>query len=325
MQDQAKNIIEIRNLKVNFKSYLGLSKVLENINLNIKINSWFGLAGETGCGKSVTAYSILKLLPDSAVVEKGEIMFFGDNLLDKSEKQMQKIRGKDISMIFQDPQTSLNPALRIGEQLTETLFSHKNYSKKEAKKVAIEMLEKVKIPMAENRFKQYPHELSGGMKQRVVIAIALLCNPKLLIADEFTTNLDVTIQSEIINLVMNLQKEMSMSVLFITHDLALINDSCKQVGIMYAGQMMEIGQASEIFENPSHPYTIGLLKSIPSIVGKKKKLSSIKGFVPNLVNPPRGCRFHTRCENRIPGVCDQIIPKIINIGIDHSVQCHLFN
>jgi oligopeptide transport system ATP-binding protein len=317
MQNKIENVIEIRDLKINFKSYLGLVEVLENINLNIKTKSWFGLAGETGCGKSVTAYSILKLLPDSAVIEKGEILFLGDNLLNKNEKQMQNIRGKDISMIFQDPQTSLNPAL--------TLISHKNCTNKEAKKNAIEMLEKVKIPMAGNRFKQYPHELSGGMKQRVVIAIALLCNPKLLIADEFTTNLDVTIQSEIINLVISLQKEMGMSVLFITHDLALINNSCEQIGIMYAGQMMEMGEVSEIFSNPSHPYTIGLLKSIPSIIGEKKELNSIKGFVPNLVNPPMGCRFHTRCEKIIPGVCDKMIPQIVNIGLNHFIQCHLFN
>ncbi len=317
-------LLKICDLKLNFSNYLGIAKVLENINLEIKRGIWFGLAGETGCGKSVTALSILKLLPSSAIISGGKILFQGEDILKKSEKEMRKLRGKEISMVFQDPQTSLNGAIKINRQLIETLFVHNKYNKREAKEICLDMLDRVRIRNPKRCFKQYPFELSGGMQQRVSIAMALLCNPKLLIADEFTTNLDVTVQLEIMNLVMELQKQFNMTILFITHDLSLINESCDYLTVMYTGQIIEIGKVKKVFTSPSHPYTKGLLKAVPSITGDKKKLRGINGFIPSLINPPLGCRFHTRCEYKMPGICDKEIPHQIELEKDHWVQCHLY-
>ncbi len=326
MKSKIENSLEIKDLNINFNSYLGVAEVLKDLKFKIPKHSWFGLAGESGCGKSVTALSILKLLPDSAVIKSGEILFQGENLLEKSETQMEGIRGKQISMVFQDPQTSLNPSMRIENQLIETLLAHKRMNKRDAKQTALEMLEKVKINSPKDSFRQYPHELSGGMKQRVAIANALLCKPNLLIADEFTTNLDVTIQSEIITLVLQLQEEFNMEILFISHDLALIYESCDYMGVMYAGQIVESGKVSKVFKEPSHPYTKGLLEAIPTLSQKTtKKLQGISGFVPSLVNPPRGCRFHTRCKLKIKNVCDTEDCLETVLGEDHSVWCHLFN
>jgi oligopeptide transport system ATP-binding protein len=319
-------ILQVKDLKLNFRSYLGLAEVLNNVSFSIEKNTWFGLAGESGCGKSVTAFSILKLLPDSAVVESGQILYKDEDILKKSERQMLRFRGQEISMVFQDPQTSLSPAMRIGDQLIETLEVHrKARGKANARKKALDMLSRVKINSPKLRFRQYPHELSGGMKQRIAIAIALLCQPNLLIADEFTTNLDVTIQDEIIKLVVDLQKEFNMAVLFITHDLALIHDSCKRMAIMYAGQIMEIGSVEAIFSSPSNPYTRGLLAAVPVITGSVEKLEGIKGFVPSLINPPAGCRFNTRCPDVIKGVCDRDVPNMAKLSDDHFVYCHLFD
>ena len=318
------SLLTVKNLKLNFNSYLGVAEVLDGISFDVKENSWVGLAGESGCGKTVAAFTILRLLPESADIVNGEVIYKDRDILKLSKKEIQKIRGKEISIIFQDPQTSLNPSIRIGDCMIETLKASRRISNKEAKDVVISMLEKVKISYPKLRSNQYPHELSGGMQQRVCIALALLCNPNLLIADEFTTNLDVTIQEEILKLVLDLQKSISISILFITHDLALINKSCKYVIIMYAGQIVEKGKVSEVFKSPSHPYTKALLNSIPKIKGNKKRLESIKGFVPSLINPPKGCRFHTRCEHKIPNKCDKYFPNSFNLENEHQVWCHLY-
>lgn len=318
------SIINVRNLSVSFESYLGIAKVLDNINFSIEENEWLGLAGESGCGKSVTAFSLLKLLPEAAKIKSGEIIFKDEDILKKSRKELQRLRGGDISFVFQEPQAALNPSKKIGYNIIEILKIHQNIKGKEAKEIAIEMLRKVRIPQPEIRFSQYPHELSGGMQQRVCIAISLACRPSLLIADEITTSLDVTLQQEILKLVMDLQKESNMSVLFITHDLALISESCDEVIIMYAGQIMEEGKVSKVFENPSHPYTKLLLDAIPTISSKKERLKSIDGFVPSLINPPQGCRFHTRCVKKIEGKCDVVFPKVYGIDEEHQVWCHLY-
>jgi len=318
------SIINVRNLSVSFESYLGIAKVLDNINFSIEKNKWVGLAGESGCGKTVTAFSLLKLLPEAAIINSGEIIFEGEDILKKLRKELQNLRGGVISIVFQEPQSALNPSKKIGYNIIESIKVHQNIKGKEAKKIAIEMLRKVRIPQPEIRFSQYPHELSGGMQQRVCIAIALACRPSLLIADEFTTSLDVTIQQEILKLVMDLQKEANMSILFITHDLALISESCDDVIIMYAGQIMEKGKVNKLFENPLHPYTKLLLDAIPTISSKKEKLKSIDGFVPSLINPPQGCRFHTRCVNKIEGKCDMVFPKVYEMEEEHQVWCHLF-
>lgn len=320
------NILEINNLRINFKSYLGLVEVLENICFSIEKNTWFGLAGESGCGKSVTAFSIIQLLPNYANIENGQILYKGENILKKEERELQKMRGQEISMVFQDPQSSLSPAMRIGDQLMETLRVHQRVrGKTNTKDVVMDMLARLKIDDPYLRFYQYPHELSGGMKQRICIAISLLCRPNLLIADEFTTNLDVTIQYEIIKLVREVQKEINMAILFITHDLALISETCRDVAIMYAGQIMEIGSVDAIFLSPANPYTKALLASSPTIFQNHKKLEGIEGFVPSLINPPKGCRFHTRCAYKIKGCCDSEVCEKKKISENHFVYCHLFD
>jgi len=318
-------LLEIKNLKLVFNSYLGVVDVLNNISFSIENNSWLGLVGESGSGKTVTAFAIMKLLPESAKVKEGKIFYKNENILEKSEKEMNLIRGKEISMVFQEPQTALNPSMRIGENIIEMIRVHdKRISRKTAKKMAIDLLDKVKINSPLLRFKQYPHELSGGMQQRVCIALALSCNPSLLIADEFTTSLDVTIEKEILDLVLKMQVYMGMSVLFITHDLALIYNSCEYVVVIYAGQIVEKGKVDEVFKYPAHPYTKLLLDSIPTIADEKKRLASIEGSVPSLINPPRGCRFNPRCKCKIKGLCDTSFPDIYNINNNHQVWCHLF-
>jgi oligopeptide/dipeptide ABC transporter ATP-binding protein len=323
-------LLEVKNLSVHFNSYLGTAEVLDSINFSIGKNRWLGLAGESGCGKSVSAFSLLKLLPDAAVIKSGEILFKGEDILKKSKKALSVLRGGEISIVFQEPQAALNPSKRIGVNLMETLALHQGIRGKEAKKIAIDILDSVQIPQPATRFTQFPNELSGGMQQRVCIAIALACQPSLLIADEFTTSLDVTTQQEILKLVMELQRKTTMSVLFITHDLALISECCDDVIIMYAGQIVEKGKVEQVFRNPSHPYTKLLLNAIPSILtkpgedGEVQTLKSIDGFVPSLVNPPKGCRFHTRCKQKIAGKCDVVFPKEIRIDDLHQVCCHLF-
>jgi oligopeptide/dipeptide ABC transporter ATP-binding protein len=318
-------LISIKNLRLNFKNYLGVAHVIDDISLDINKNCWYGLAGESGCGKSVTAYTILRILPESAIIEGGEILFKGKDLLKKSEREMLKIRGSEISIVFQEPHSALNPSMTIGDHLLEALKLHKKISRKSEREYILDMLEKVRFINPQYRLKQYPHELSGGMKQRICIAMALFANPSLLIADEFTTALDVTIQQEIINTVKELQKQLHISILFITHDLALIYNTCKYVAIMYAGEIVEKGEVEKVFRNPSHPYTQALLESVTIISTKSGKLNSLQGFVPSLIDPPSGCRFNTRCKYKIDNVCDKTFPEKTVVEEGHEVWCYLFN
>ncbi|KUK17162.1 ABC transporter ATP-binding protein [Thermococcus sibiricus] len=315
------DLLKIENLYINFRTLWGVAKVLNGINLTIKEGEIFGLVGETGCGKSVTASTILRLLPSNAEVS-GKVLFKGENLLEKSEEEMRKIRGKEISIIFQDPMTSLNPLFKIRDQMVDVITLHNNLSKEEAEKRAKDLLEKVGLPDPERVLNSYPHELSGGMRQRVMIAMALSSNPSLLIADEPTTALDVTIQKQILKLILELKETYGFSVLFITHDLGVVAELCDRVGVMYAGNIVEIAPTEELFENPLHPYTQGLLSVVPD-PRYKKKLKPLRGSVPSLLNPPTGCRFHPRCDYA-GDLCKKEKPELIEYSPDHFVACHLY-
>lgn len=319
-----KILLEVKDLSVDFHSYLGVAEVLDNTSYSIEANTWLGMAGESGCGKTVSAFSLLRLLPEAAVVRSGQILFKGEDILKKSRRELRTLRGGEIAVVFQEPQSALNPSKRVGENIVESIALHQGIKGQEAKRIAVEMLDRVKIPQPTTRFSQFPHELSGGMQQRVCIAIALACHPSLLIADEFTTSLDVTTQQEILRLVIELQRQLSMSILFITHDLALISECCDEVLIMYAGQILENGRVDHVFRNPRHPYTRLLIDAIPSISKDSEKLESIDGSVPSLIHPPKGCRFHTRCKQRISGRCDVVFPKETAVDDAHRVWCHLY-
>lgn len=311
------SLLNINNLSVSFKTDKCPIKVVSNLFFDIKKAEVFGLVGESGCGKSLTALSILRILPNNVFAE-GEIIFDNKNLLTLDENVMRQIRGKDISIIFQEPMTSLNPVLTIGYQIAETLITHFDISKKEAMDRTIELLKAVKIPSPELRIKDYPHQMSGGMRQRVMIAIAIACNPSLLIADEPTTALDVTIQAQILELLQGLRKERDMAVLLITHDLSIISDQADRVAIMYAGRIMELARVDELFENPLHPYTHGLLQSLP--VSKGVALKPIIGFVPNPENLPAGCKFSDRCY-LASDECRKYEPELMGVSENHFVRC----
>ncbi|MFO1444794.1 ABC transporter ATP-binding protein [Bacillus sp. Bva_UNVM-123] len=289
-------ILEVKDLAVSFQTYGGQVQAVRGVSFDLHKGETLAIVGESGSGKSVTSQTIMKLIPmPPGKITGGEILFNGEDIVPKTEKQMEKIRGKEISMIFQDPMTSLNPTLRIGYQIMEVLIKHQKMTKSTAKARAIELLRLVGIPMAEKRVNQYPHEFSGGMRQRAMIAIALAANPKLLIADEPTTALDVTIQAQILELMKNLQSKMDTSIIFITHDLGVVANVADRVAVMYAGQIVEMGTVDEIFYDPRHPYTWGLLASMPSLDNDDKaELAAIPGTPPDLTNPPKGCAFAPR-------------------------------
>ncbi|MGD6817636.1 ABC transporter ATP-binding protein [Metabacillus sp. 84] len=290
-------MLEVKDLNISFHTFGGEVKAIRGVSFDLFKGETLAIVGESGSGKSVTTKSIMRLLPESnSEYKEGQILFNGKDLTKVSEKEMQKIRGKDISMIFQDPMTSLNPTMKIGRQIMEPIIKHQKASKATAKKQAIDLLRLVGIPNAEARFEQYPHQFSGGMRQRVVIAISLACNPKVLIADEPTTALDVTIQAQILELMKDLQKKIDTSIIFITHDLGVVANVADRVAVMYGGKIVEIGTVDEIFYNPKHPYTWGLLSSMPSLDATEEELYSIPGTPPNLLNPPAGDAFALRSE-----------------------------
>ena len=318
----SQQILEIRDLKTHFFTYHGVIKAVDGVSLTINREEVLGIVGETGCGKSITARSILKLIQDPGRIMDGTIHLDGEDILSKSEKEMQHIRGGKVSMIFQNPLSSLNPIFTIGEQVCHIIRIHQGNDKKAARERALEMFSQVRLPNPNRLLKKYPHELSGGQLQRVMIAMALSCEPDLLIADEPTTALDVTIQAQILTLMLRLKEETRTSILLISHDLGVIAELCDKVAIMYAGKIVELASATDIFNRPLHPYTEGLMSSIPGEGKPGDKLETIKGIVPNLIAPPPGCRFHPRCPIAEP-VCSQKSPTLTEDQAGHSVACHL--
>ncbi|THF82760.1 ABC transporter ATP-binding protein [Cohnella fermenti] len=317
-------MLEVKDLSVSFDVFGGEVQAIRNVSFDVKHGEAVAIVGESGSGKSVTAQTVMRLIAmPPGRVKNGEILFEGQDLLKLSEKDMQKIRGNKIGMIFQDPMTSLNPTMPVGKQISEGLVKHQGMSKSEAKERAVEMLKLVGIPTPEARYKQYPHEFSGGMRQRVMIAIALACNPSLLIADEPTTALDVTIQAQILRLMKRLQEQLGTSIILITHDLGIVADVCDRVMVMYAGQIVESGTTEEIFANPSHPYTRGLLNSLPKLSQRKDEpLVPIYGTPPDLIAPPKGCGFCDRCSFAM-NICRTTHPEVTELGGSHQVRCWL--
>lgn len=314
-------ILEVRNLKTSFFSEEGEIPAVNGVSFKLEPGKTLGIVGESGCGKSVTSMSILRLIPeDTGRIKDGEILFEGKNLLALSKKQMRKVRGQDISMIFQEPMTSLNPVLKIGCQLREALTLHEKMSRKQADLKCIEMLKTVKIPRAEEIMNQFPHNLSGGMRQRVMIAMALLCNPKVLIADEPTTALDVTIQAQILAILKDVQKKFNTAIILITHDLGVIAEAADDVIVMYAGKVVESGTVQSIFDAPKHPYTIGLQNAIPKIGKSVEILQSIPGNVPKPTEMPKGCRFSPRCSEAMD-ICLEKEPQPFSEGEGSTVCC----
>ncbi len=315
-------LLDVRNLKTVFKTDEGIVQAVNGVSFVVNKREILGIVGESGCGKSVTNLSLMGLIPSPpGKIVSGEAFFEGRDLLKLSEKEKRGIRGKEISMIFQDPMTSLNPYLRISTQMTEVLIEHDKLNKKEAMEKSIEMLRLVGIPNPEKRIYSYPHEFSGGMRQRVMIAMALSTNPKLLIADEPTTALDVTIQAQILDLLHDLQEKIHLSIILITHNIGVVARMTERIIVMYAGYIVEENKTEEIFKNPSHPYTRGLLKSVPRIdEEEKEKLYSIPGTPPNLVNLPRACPFYPRCERKIE-ICTKEIPPFKQIDENHRLAC----
>lgn len=357
-EPQEKNdaLLQVNNVRLNFHTYAGEVKALDGVSFVIKKGEALGLVGESGCGKSVTALAIVGLLPENASVTDGEILLGGENLLSISRDKMRKIRANRIAMVFQDPTTFLNPVLTIGEQLEEVfllnperlamLASQKNIegfeafreakaagkpaaklSKSQAKKAArmlsLDVLHQVRLPDPERILKQYPHELSGGMRQRCMIAMALARNPDLFIADEITTALDVTIQAQILELLRELKRQLLGSTLLITHDLGVVAELCDRVAVMYAGNIVELADVKELFANPLHPYTQGLMRAIPMIDRRMERLETIPGSVPDLIYPPSGCRFHPRCPFAFER-CKLEKPELLHVGKGHTVACHLY-
>ena len=316
-------ILRVEDLRINFITEDGIVKAIDGVSFSLRRGEVLGIVGETGCGKSVTAHAILRLLPQPpAQIVGGKIIFEERNLLDLTEEEMNKIRGSGIAMIFQEPMTSLNPAFTIKEQMVDVITLHRKVDKREAIEIATSALRDVKLPQPEIVLNKYPHELSGGQRQRVMIAMALSCQPKVLIADEPTTALDVTIQAQILNLMKNLQEKYGMSVIIITHDMGVVAQISDRVAVMYAGNVVEIGDVVEVLKDPIHPYTKGLLKSIPKVENPEEKLETIPGSVPNLIDPPNGCRFHPRCPVK-DEICEKEKPLLREVRAGRYVSCHV--
>jgi oligopeptide/dipeptide ABC transporter ATP-binding protein len=317
-------LLQVRNLKTQFPLKNGTVNAVDGIDFEIAKGEVLAIVGESGSGKSVTSLSVMGLVPSPpGCVVEGKIYFHGEDLLKKSTREMQDIRGDRISMIFQEPMTSLNPVFTIGKQIMEALIRHKKVTKAEALEEAIQMLELVGIPSARSRIHDYPHQMSGGMRQRVMIAMALSCNPELLIADEPTTALDVTIQAQILDLMMKLKEKLNMSILLITHDLGIVAETASRVLVMYCGKVVEKGTVAELFSDPLHPYTRGLLNSIPRMDEKKERLYMIPGMVPNPLHMPEGCAFRTRCNCCMP-VCAKSMPPLVSHN-GREVRCFLYS
>lgn len=321
----AEKILEVRDLRVSFNTYAGKVRAVRGVSFDLYRGETLAFVGESGCGKTVTAKAILRLLkPPFVEIEAGsQILYKGTDVLGMDEKELQKYRGKEVSMVFQDPMTSLNPTMTCGNQIVEALMLHKKLTKEQAKKEAIEMLRMVRIPDPENRFSSYPHELSGGMRQRVMIAIALSCAPSILIADEPTTALDVTIQAQIIDLLSELQSELNTAIILITHDLGLVARLADRIQVMYAGQVMERGTVREIFYEPKHPYTWALLNSSPALAKEsKQELYSLQGTPPDLILPLEHCPFAARCDYCMP-ICRMEMPEETSLTDTHKLSCWL--
>ena len=335
------SLLDVIDLHVHFHTFEGTAKVLEGISFSLEAGETLGLVGESGCGKSVTAQTIIGLLPrPPAEIVGGEIRFEGANLLGKSDAQMRALRGTRISMVFQDPMAYLNPVFTIGEQLTDVILTHREGGNRgaaslalqrvwgraavaEARRAAVELLQRVNIPQPAERLDRYPHEFSGGMRQRVLLAMALAGSPRLLLADEPTTALDVTIQAQILRLLQHLVQQQRISVLLISHDLGVVSRICRRVAVMYAGTIVETAEIGRIFRNPLHPYTRGLLQAIPRNVRRQEVLEGIPGGIPSLITPPAGCRFHPRCPKAM-AVCCETKPAAVVVEPGHMVSCHLY-
>jgi len=339
-------LVEIKDLRLNFRTFDGVSKVLNGVNLKMWRGDILGLVGETGCGKTMTALSIARLVPcPPGEIVGGEVLFEGENVLEKTDEEMRLLRAQKLAMIFQDPTTSLNPVFTIGDQMIDIIGSRRDTSKASrlgmlgglgnllpdvrqlrrwARERALEVLRRVGIADASKRMSDYPHQFSGGMRQRVLIATALSGTPTLLIADEPTTALDVSIQAQILRLIQELVEELNLSVLLITHNLGVVAKMCQKVAVMYAGVVVEYASALDIFKKPKHPYTVGLMRAIPTYGTKKGEIQGIPGSVPDLLNPPPGCRFHPRCEHALPRCSEEPPPPPIEISADHVVSCFLY-
>lgn len=316
------NLLDVRGLKTSFNTKFGEVQAVRGVSFQLTKGEVVGVVGESGCGKSITMMSIMGLLDKNGIIKDGRIFFEGKDISKITEKEMSKIRGNDIAMIFQDPMTSLNPLITIGNQIIEPLIIHEKLSKKEAFKKGVELLRLVNIPNPEKRMKQYPHEFSGGMRQRAMIAMALSCNPKLIIADEPTTALDVTIQAQILEIMKNIKNKLGTSIIFITHDLGVVADICDRVNVMYGGLIIEKGGINDIFDNPKHPYTWGLLDSVPSVQKERKRLKPIEGQPPDLLKPPKGCPFYARCKFAM-NICREKMPEFYEVSKKHKVSCWL--
>ena len=318
------NLLEIKNYSMSFRCESGIYNALNNISLSIEPKSMVALVGESGCGKSMTAMSILRLLPKNAVVNSGEIIFDGINLLTLKNSEMNKVRGNKIALIPQDPMTSLNPLYTIGNQLLEIILKDKNISKKDAENKAVEVLDIVKIPQAKEKLSFYPHEFSGGMKQRAIIAMALAANAKLIIADEPTTALDVTIQAQIMNILNDIKEHLGTSILLISHELNLVGQYSDEINVMYSGRIVEKASSKQFFQNPLHPYSIALLNSLPANNPDNNRLKIIEGQPPSIQENISGCRFNPRCEQMIDKICNVKSPCSKEIAPGHFVECYLY-